>query len=120
MALLAQHVAAYARINPYLEEYASAAAALEPNATLLPWNYTDAGVGPDGRPLSVRVGPFRHAAGYITARWPGVNLCNYEAATGYFPVLYRPEVDPYDHMGLRGTSPTAAWKHAAADRHCPL
>jgi hypothetical protein len=29
-----------------------------------------------------------------------VNLCNYEAATGYFPVLYRPEVNPYDHMGL--------------------
>jgi hypothetical protein len=101
LALLALHTAAYARLNPYLEEYVAAAAVVEPNTALLPWNDTHSGRGPDGSPTSLRVGPFRHAAGYIAARRPVVNLCNYEAAAGYFfPIVYRSEVNPYEHMGL--------------------
>jgi hypothetical protein len=100
LALLALHTAAYARLNPYLEEYVAASEMVAPNTTLFPWSYSHSGRGPDGSPASLRVGPFRHAAGYIAARRPVVNLCNYEAAAGYFPILYRGEVNPYEHMGL--------------------
>jgi hypothetical protein len=103
--LLALHTAAYARLNPYLEEYVTAAVAVESNTTLLPWSYSHSGRGPDDSPLSIRVGPFRHAAGYVAMRRPVVNLCNYEANAGYFPILYRPEVNPYDQMGLMPAVP---------------
>jgi hypothetical protein len=35
----------------------------------------------------------------VSAQTRGINLKNYEAGTGLFPLVYRPEVDPYTHMG---------------------
>jgi hypothetical protein len=99
VALLGLHSHAYAQANDYLEEMLQVADAIEPNHTLVPLNFMQPGVSPDGKLLSVRVGPFRHAAGHIAAAVHIVNLKNYEASTGYFPMLYRSEVNPYQLMG---------------------
>jgi hypothetical protein len=99
VALLGLHVHAYAQADDYLEEMVQVADAIEPSHTLLPLNFMQPGVSPDGKLLSMRVGPFRHAAGYIAAERHIINLKNYEATTGYFPILYRPELNPYRLMG---------------------
>jgi hypothetical protein len=67
----------------------------------LPVCFSYTGQAEDGRPLGVRVGPFRHAVGYLAAGGEVINLLNFEAGTGYFPVLYRPEVNPYHHLPSR-------------------
>src|SRR5206468_2378303 len=52
-----------------------------------------------GRLGEAKVGAFRHAAAYLTLRGNVVELENYEANTTYFPVRYRPELNPFDHLG---------------------
>ena len=49
---------------------------------------------------SADVVPFLYASGYVTAQRNAVDLCNYEANTGYFPVGFRPELNPYTHLAL--------------------
>jgi len=98
--LLGLHSHTYAQANDYLREMVQVVNSIEPDHTLLPLNFMQSGVSPDGKLLSERVGPFRHAAGYIAAEKHIVNLKNYEASTGYFPMLYRPEVNPYQLMGM--------------------
>jgi len=99
LALLGMHVKTYAQCNEALDDLLLASDAIEPDSIFLTLNFAPAGIDADGKPLSVRVGPFRHLAGYIALRRPVVNLVNYEATTGYFPILYRPEVNPYRLMG---------------------
>jgi hypothetical protein len=96
---LGLHVAAYAELNDYLREYLSGMEQIEPNSRLLPLCFAPNGRGPDGQNLTYRVGPFRHAAGYLAAERRLVDLDNYEANSGYFPLRFRPEVEPYVHMG---------------------
>jgi hypothetical protein len=102
---LALHVHAYAQLNDYLEEYLCVTDQIEPNSTLLPVSFSHAGQTPEGTELSCRVGPFFHAAGHIVARKPVIHLINYEATTGYFPIRYRPELNPYHLMGKDNTVP---------------
>src|SRR5262249_20254070 len=84
--------------------YFAAAAYIEPNTTLMPISFSHVGQGPDGKDLSVRVSAFRHAGGYLAVERHLALLKNYEATTGYFPILYRPELNPYTHMGTDETA----------------
>jgi hypothetical protein len=78
---------------------------IEPNRTLLPLAFDSRGHGPDGRVLSLKVRPFLHASGYIAAQRHVVEFTNYEAgAYTYFPVLFRPSLNPYDHIGIKDRS----------------
>lgn len=99
------HFSAFARLNTALAEYVSVADLVEPGRTLLPLSFSHVGLGLDGKDLSARVGPFRHAAGYVAAERHIIDLANYEANTSYFPVRYRPEVNPYLHLGADDTTP---------------
>ncbi len=99
LGLLGLHAHTYALANAYMDDLLGIAEAIEPDHTLLALNYSPAGIGSDGKALSSRVGPFRHAAGHLAVSRHVVNLANYEATTGYFPILYRPDVNPYLHMG---------------------
>ncbi len=99
LALLGLHAAAYAELDGRLGEYVSAGEHVEPNTTLLPLCFAPQGRAPDGRVLALRTQPFRHAAGHIAARRRVVDLDNYEADTGYFPVLFRPGMNPYEQIG---------------------
>jgi hypothetical protein len=97
--LLALHLASYARLSPYLVEYTSAAALIEPNTTLLPLCFSF-GQPADSETLSTRVAPFVHTAGYIAASRGVVDLNNYEATASYFPTRFRPQLDPFKSIGV--------------------
>jgi hypothetical protein len=89
LALLGLHTASYWRLNALLDDYVACAPLLEPQKTLLPISFDHTGHAADV-PLSVRVGAFRHAAGYLAAERGVINLLNYEPSMGYFPIRYNP------------------------------
>ena len=104
-ALLGLHTLKYSELNNYLAEYLSGMHLIEPNKTLLPLAFDSQGHGSDGRVLSLKVRPFLHAAGYIAARRHVVDFTNYEAgAFNCFPVLFRANLNPYDHIGIKDRS----------------
>lgn len=100
--LLSLHMVQYAKLNSYLKEYISAASHIEPNTTLLPISYSQKGKTPEGQLLSLKIRPFLHSAGYIAAQKNIVTLNNYEANTGYFPILFRPQLNPFVHIVTAG------------------
>ncbi|MEI8197289.1 MAG: hypothetical protein WCI73_15430, partial [Phycisphaerae bacterium] len=55
--------------------------------------------------VSFRTWPFRHAAGYLGAQRAVVDLDNYEAEVGYFPLIWRPAVNPFRLMRGPNDSP---------------
>jgi hypothetical protein len=99
LVLLALHVGSYRQLNGLLDEYLGVTGLIEPETTLVSISFDHAGRGADGQRLSVRVGAFRHAAGYIAAERGVVDLLNYEAETGYFPVRFNPDVSPAKYLG---------------------
>jgi hypothetical protein len=92
----------YDRLNGFIEEYVSAADWIAPNSTLLPihfWHESDADTG---HPLTWRINPLYHAPDHIGVERNVVNLRNLflsPEVLGYFPMRYRPERDPYLHIG---------------------
>jgi hypothetical protein len=94
LAILALHFAAYRQLNPYLDDYASVAAHIDRDATLLPICLSENGHDRSGGVLSPRVKLFRQASGYLAAERDLIDLSNYEAITTYFPLRFRPELDP--------------------------
>ena len=98
LALLWLHAGAYARFATELEEYHQAVPHLRPGATVLSLSFAEESGANQLRQLR-KVHPFAHAAGYLAARGEVVDLANYQADQGYFPVVYRPEVDPYRFLG---------------------
>ena len=104
-ASLGLHTLKYSELNDYLAEYLSGSHLIEPNKTLLPLAFDSRGHAPDGRVLSLKVRPFLHASGYIAAQRHVVEFTNYEAgAYNYFPVLFRSNLNPYDHIGIKDRS----------------
>jgi hypothetical protein len=104
-ASLGLHTLKYSELNNYLAEYLSGMHLIEPNKTLLPLAFDSRGQAPDGRVLSLKVRPFLHASGYIAVRRHVVDFTNYEAgAFNCFPVLFRPNLNPYDRIGIKDRS----------------
>ena len=60
------------------------------------------GVKTDGTIIADRNAIFHHATHYIACDRPMILLDNYEANTGYFPVCWRYETNPYIHLSLNG------------------
>jgi hypothetical protein len=96
---LGLHAWAYAEFNTYLAEYSAVGSRLKPGSTVLPLYFTHGlRTGPLER---AKVGAFRNAAGYLTLDGTVVELGDYEAGqTTYFPVRYRPELNPFDHLAV--------------------
>ncbi len=104
-ASLGLHTLKYSELNDYLAEYLSGMHLIKPNKTLLPLAFDSRGHAPDGRVLSLKVRPFLHASGYIAAQRHIVEFTNYEAgAYNYFPVLFRSNLNPYVHIGIKDRS----------------
>jgi hypothetical protein len=91
----------YAEINDYLGEYTSGAHLIEANTTLLALPFVDERTA-SGRMISPRIPIFMHTSGYIAAERQVVDLRNYEATTDYFPLRFRPSVDPTVRLGVDG------------------
>ncbi len=90
----------WAEIETRLEEYVTAAERMVPKSPFLALSFANQGRGEDGGPLSERTRPFLHASGYLAARRPLVDLALYQANTDHFPVLFRPELNPFRLLAL--------------------
>lgn len=97
---LAVYARAYALIGRSLAEIAEAGGRMEPDHTFLYLSYANHGEQPDGQELAFRTEPFLHAGGYIVAEKRLVDLSLYEANEDYFPIYYRPELNPYVHLSV--------------------
>lgn len=103
--LLGHHIAAYAHLNEYLEEYVSVADRIERGRTILPLTLNETTPQLEHEGIPDPVWPFLHAAGYVAAVRRGVYLNNFEALLGTFPLRFRAEVNPHDHIGRVGDIP---------------
>lgn len=99
VALVGMHTLTFARTNALLADYCSVASHVESGRTLLALSFDHQGHTPDGRLVSHRVKPFSHASGYIAVLAGAVDLTNYEGRASYFPIAYRPALNPYVHIG---------------------
>ena len=89
-ALLGFRANCYQTMQAGLAEYRSAAPYLRPGSTLAPLEFARAGLRPGGRPGGSCLAAFSHAASYLAVERNLVNYENYEAQTGYFPLVWRP------------------------------
>lgn len=94
--LIGMHAMAYRRLSAHLDEYVSVTEAIPADSTVLPLSFVDDPSRLRDRTLGAfKVRPFEHALGYVATRRAIVNLAEYQADQGYFPILYREDVDPY-------------------------
>jgi hypothetical protein len=98
LGLLGIRCAKYAQFNDYIAEYLSITSRIQAGATLLQLDVSDGNPDPSTRALRL-VSPLRHASHYVASERRLVAFDNYQAATGYFPVLFRPTRNPYIAMG---------------------
>jgi hypothetical protein len=92
----------YAQLDRILSEIVATADAVAPDHTLVFLSYDHRGEGRGD--LVYRTDPFLHVGGYVAARQRLVDLSLYEANESYFPLLFRPSLNPYLYMsnGLLG------------------
>jgi hypothetical protein len=96
LVLIGMHALAYRRLSRELEEYVSVESAIPPQSTVLPLSFVDDPKRLRDPSLSgFKVRPFEHALAYLAVSRPLVNLAEYQADQGYFPIRYRDDVDPY-------------------------
>ena len=89
----------HARAAEACEELLSVAPAIEPRSTVLPLSFDHHGRTPEGEPVVENIWLFKHAADYVGTDRPLVMLGNYEGHTGFFPLVWRAERNPFDHLG---------------------
>lgn len=94
----ALHYTTYARLEPLLAEYVALGPLLAPGSTVLSLSFVEEHDDPAAPGVVFKPQPFAHAAGYLTALHGVVDLGCYQADRGYFPILYRDEVNPYRHL----------------------
>jgi len=87
----------YAELDRALSEIVATADAVAPDHTLVFLSYAHRGDG-SGGDLVYRTEPFLHVGGYIAVRKRLVDLSLYEANEDYFPLLFRPSLNPYLYM----------------------
>jgi hypothetical protein len=95
---LGAFVPVYARVNANLKEIVAAGERVEPGHTFLFLSYVPKGEEEDPEVAVFRTRPYVHAGGYVAARRRLVDLSLYEANEDYFPIYYRPELNPFRHL----------------------
>jgi len=84
----------YRVVNQYLSELSTLGPRINSNHTLL---YTESNLIPQtasGGVIAYPVNPFLHAGCYLALDRGLVEIDNYEAIVGYFPVLFQSQLDP--------------------------
>ncbi|NML67344.1 hypothetical protein HHL22_19250 [Hymenobacter sp. RP-2-7] len=90
------------KFEPYqlaLADYRSALPHLRPGTSLLALTYADVTQLPGGPELDSYLPLFVHAAGYLGTEAQLLCYENYEAETGYFPLVWRPGRSPISEYG---------------------
>lgn len=93
----------YAELNRGIAEIVAAGEHIEPDHTFLFLSFAHQGEDGKGK-LAFRTRPFVHAGGYIGARKRLVDLSLYEANSDFFPLYFRPTLDPYHHLATEDGS----------------
>jgi len=80
-------------------------------AVVAPFTYDTWGRARNGKVICSRNNIFCHMAQYLSDIHDVLVLDNFEANTGYFPLLWRPELDPFVHLarwpGFQAVPPAA-------------
>jgi hypothetical protein len=130
-ALLGLSWGRWVEVNANLDDYLAVASQVEPGRAAVSVSLSHQVRGPDGLFHPYRVFPYVHAFGYVAAEGGAaaahavvnhaaepkakasvaaagaaaahavVNLGQYEATTDLFPLRFRAEVDPYNHLAAR-------------------
>ena len=91
---VALHVQVYSRISKDSAQYLSAAKLIGSNGTLVALCFASEGCGVGLDSGYLRISPLSHLSGYIAAEHNLVSLSNDHAQMNYFPIRYRPDLDP--------------------------
>ncbi len=86
-------ISEYKNFNYGLEEYTAGIPWVEKNKTILPINFSYGGGDAN------KIGVYLHAASYYALATGAIELLNYEGIKGYFPLKYKPYLDPYEKIG---------------------
>jgi hypothetical protein len=89
-----------ALINEQVEEFLSGADYIEPHTTILPLVMSRYGYSEDDENLQMtsRIDPVSGAINHLARQRSLLMMANYEARVGYFPVMYRDELNPYTYI----------------------
>ena len=94
---------------------------IKPNSVVLPLNFSPSGRTPQGKVVADANWLFVHCSGYLGTEKPMILLDNYEANTGYFPLMWHYNKNPYAHLskwdGIEGYPPggdIAAYESASS------
>jgi len=100
----------YQKNSDAVKEYLSVGDYIEDESTILPLSFAHAGFTPDGKPISDRIWVFIHATDYLGTMKPLIMFGNYEANTGWFPLIWKGSRNPFQHIskdaGIEGLPPS--------------
>jgi hypothetical protein len=85
-----------------VSEYVSCAGYIRPHSVLLPLDFSQEGKDKNGKIIADRNWLFCHTSGYLGLEKPLIDLDNYEANIGYFPISWNDGVNPYIHLDKNG------------------
>ncbi len=81
-----------------VNEYVSVVQHIDDCSTVAPLSFAHNGKTPDGKLIANQIWLFKHASDYMGAMKSLVLFGNYEGSTGYFPILWKADKNPFMHL----------------------
>jgi hypothetical protein len=101
----------YVKASKVVEGFVAVERYIKPYSVVLPLNFCPNGLFVNGQYTTDRSKAFRHVSQYLGLSKPMIVLDNFEATYGYFPIIWKKAIDPYQKLGtyegIEGTPPTA-------------
>lgn len=88
-------VSAKSNLQPFIHEFVSVQDHLESDSRFLTVNLSPELPHQPRERSAPRVRTFLHLSGYLAAETGAIDLSNYQGWTGHFPLLWRPEANPF-------------------------
>lgn len=85
-----------------VKDIVSAGQFIKPFSIVLPLDFSPGGLDKTGAVIADRNWMFCHAWQYMGVDKPLIILDNYEANTGYFPLVWKDSTNPYHHLCTNG------------------
>ncbi len=109
--LIGIRYAHHALASQAVEEYVSVGKDIQDRSTVLALSYSHNGKTPEGALVADRIWLFKHAIDHIGTDKSLVIFGNYEANTGYFPIIWKEGMNPFVHIatneGIEHLPPSA-------------
>jgi hypothetical protein len=91
---------AFSDVSLMVQEIRTAGKQINDKSTVLPLNMEHLLRNKNGEVININIPLFSHVAEYATERKQIIYLDNYEAATGYFPLKWKADKDPFIHLAV--------------------